>query len=465
MTYDASGRLTDDACNTTGYDGFDRLTSVTPDTVALDTSCAKNTVTYGYDGADRQATRTASTLGTNAVTTQSFYDGLSQRVVGETYSGGTGPTSLDYALSPQGTPQAATTTGTGAALQYLADDGKGNTVTITTSAGGASGMACALRYDPFGNPVQNNNNTAPATGPCYTGSTAVDALYRQGRRDSATGNYQLGSRTYDPSKNTFYTPDTYRNAPSAANLVVGTDPLTRNAYNYVNGDPVNQIDPDGHMPCGDDIAGHAYCAGDTKLFDRRLQAHDLQLIINATSQRSDTSYHLRYELPRRLGSANDLAQDVWQECSVIFPISGCLDRFLGGQDLHLQQTLLHGLYHQGFPVQVIYRDSSSFAFVALAGHPEGPGRIIRFSFTTDAGGHAQLHIDTSSPGSFATQAPLVRDVDFFFAKRVWDQLASNLEFSVAFHRYPGGPDTIDPTERLRLVLGMPPAYNSQAPVA
>jgi RHS repeat-associated protein len=255
MTYDASGRLTDDSCNTFGYDGFDRLASVTPDTVTLDATCPKSTVTYTYDGLDRQNSR-SETSGIPAATrtSQLFYDGLSQQTSGETYSGGTGPSSLDYALAADRTAKAANTTGTGAALQYLADDGTGSTATITTSTGGATGTACALRYDPFGNAVQNNNNAAPSAGPCYTGSTNVDQLYRGARKDNATGNYQLGSRTYDPSKNTFYTPDTYRSAPSTADLGVGTDPLTRNTYNYVNGDPINLSDPNGHRPACDDPA-------------------------------------------------------------------------------------------------------------------------------------------------------------------------------------------------------------------
>src|SRR5262249_49489952 len=79
-----------------------------------------------------------------------------------------------------------------------------------------------------------------------------DAFFGGQRRDSATGRYQLGARTYDPGKANFLTPDSYRTAPSSADLSVGTDPLTENRYNYVNGDPVNLLDPTGHNPCRSD---------------------------------------------------------------------------------------------------------------------------------------------------------------------------------------------------------------------
>lgn len=47
----------------------------------------------------------------------------------------------------------------------------------------------------------------------------------------------------------FLTPDSYRAGGSAKNVSVGTDPLTLDRYSYVNGDPVNLVDPTGHAPC------------------------------------------------------------------------------------------------------------------------------------------------------------------------------------------------------------------------
>jgi len=40
----------------------------------------------------------------------------------------------------------------------------------------------------------------------------------------------------------------HRDRHPIADLALGTDPLTTNRYTYVNGDPVNLIDPTGHEP-------------------------------------------------------------------------------------------------------------------------------------------------------------------------------------------------------------------------
>ncbi len=77
-------------------------------------------------------------------------------------------------------------------------------------------------------------------------ATANSLWYRGQARDGSTGSYQLGTRTYDPSDAAFTTPDTYRVAAPPTDLSVTTDPLTANTYTYVNGNPVNMMDPDGH---------------------------------------------------------------------------------------------------------------------------------------------------------------------------------------------------------------------------
>jgi RHS repeat-associated protein len=64
---------------------------------------------------------------------------------------------------------------------------------------------------------------------------------------AVTGDYQFGVRTYDPSTGSFLQPDTYLGSQPGTQGSVVTDPLTRNRYVYVNGDPLNLIDPSGHV--------------------------------------------------------------------------------------------------------------------------------------------------------------------------------------------------------------------------
>ena len=240
-TYTAAGGVLNDGTNQYAYDGFDRLASaMTPGA----TNCATATTctTYAYDGNDRQRNHTSTdTNCLNPATpctnvTQSF-DGTSTAISDETPSVGV---STSYDLTPAETPLAAVN-GT-AANSMLTDDGRGSIATAMSSAG-----TCAVRYDPFGNPTSAAAGSACQSGSPST-STIDDLDYNENKRDATTGQYQLGSRTYNPTSAGYLTPDTYRGGASSDNAGVGTDPLTTDTYTYVNGDPVNATDPDGHGP-------------------------------------------------------------------------------------------------------------------------------------------------------------------------------------------------------------------------
>jgi RHS repeat-associated protein len=159
------------------------------------------------------------------------------------------------------------------ATEFFNDDGQGNVTSITQ----IFSLECTARFDPFGAPLTRtyaDTTINAANGACNTTqsgtpqcSLANDRWYRGERRQHDDAYYQMGSRTYDPWHAGFLTPDSYRVDDSAKNLSIGTDPLTRNTYSYVNGDPVNLADPDGHWACGwtrrcPDRAGTAAAAPD-----------------------------------------------------------------------------------------------------------------------------------------------------------------------------------------------------------
>ena len=267
-SYDNAGLLTDDDCSNYTYDDFDRIHSV--DNAGALSGCftgeAVNAkTTYTYDGLDRQRTAVVTgsgTLGANA-TTKTVYDGLSATIVGQidAVNGTRSTPDVLYQLGPDGSHVAMQQTGNGAATSYLNDDGQGNISTQITTGGNT---ACAAAYDPFGSPA-NPSSAGDSNDVCATGGTAVSTTgnanwYRDQVRDGSTGNYQLGTRTYNPSTASFTSPDNYRVSDAGTDLSVGVDPLTANNYTYVNGNPVNAYDPTGHrVDCGS-----SNCNGDVQ---------------------------------------------------------------------------------------------------------------------------------------------------------------------------------------------------------
>jgi RHS repeat-associated protein len=234
--YFGFGGLQSDTCSTYAYDGFDRLQSVTP-TGASGCSTSLKAITYSYDGLDRQ--RSAATT---SATTDMHYDGLSQVVSVETNSAGS---TVPYVLEPSGQHAALHYWTSGFDnVQFLDGDGRGNISTVWENTSSGAAPDCQIFFDPWGTPM------APGTpaSPCSEGSTPNNYFYKGARLDSSTGDFEMGSRTYDPGKAAFLTPDTTRTAQSGGAQSVGTDPLTENRYSYVNGDPVNLVDPEGHSP-------------------------------------------------------------------------------------------------------------------------------------------------------------------------------------------------------------------------
>ena len=107
---------------------------------------------------------------------------------------------------------------------YYHADAQGSTRALTDSSGD---LTDEYIYDAFGELLQK------------TGITDNDYLYTGQRLESATGQYHLRARDYDPLIGRFTTRDTF---PGDA-----TVPLSMNSYLYVHANPVNFVDPTGRF--------------------------------------------------------------------------------------------------------------------------------------------------------------------------------------------------------------------------
>jgi RHS repeat-associated protein len=222
-----TGNRIQDATPTGGtrytYDQANRLTGVGPP------SNPGSTARYTYNGDGLRQSKNVWTLPTN------FTWDL---VTGTTIRAGNTSASTYYVYGPGGLPvEQIRVSGTTKTATFLWHDQQGSTRLITNTAGATVGT---YTYDPYGTITNHTDTTADTTG-------RTDLLYTGQYRDGESGFYYLRARYYDPTTGQFITRD-----PIA--------PLTRSPYAYVNGNPLNAIDPSGLVSwsdAGDFIKDHA----------------------------------------------------------------------------------------------------------------------------------------------------------------------------------------------------------------
>jgi|SRR5579884_302184 len=235
-TLDGVGNRTSQAVGSTStsltYDNDDELTSTSGGIVN----------SYGYNANGEQTSRTLAgtayslsfdydgqltSITQGANTTNFSYDALERRV--SRTAGGT-TTNFQYAgyavlLEKQGTSTTATYTYGNRLIrkdgEYPLFDGLGSERTVSNSSQTVQGT---INYDSFGNTVGS------------TGSSSDPYMFvaaSRYRNDGDAGLILLGSRYYDAQVGGFITRDTF---------------LNQHPYIYCSSDPVNFIDPTGHMP-------------------------------------------------------------------------------------------------------------------------------------------------------------------------------------------------------------------------
>ncbi|MEU8286703.1 DNRLRE domain-containing protein [Micromonospora sp. NPDC048905] len=214
------------------YDGFDHV-------VTNVKNPGNKTTNYTYDPLDRQATRTYG-----GKTTTYAYLGLTGDISAELE--GT-KVVKSYQRGPGGDllSQVKTNTDDTQEDSYVGYDGSSDIGQITDDKG--DGRA-TYGYSAYGknDAGQFTGVDKPDAGNPENPDKAPYNAYRfQSKRfDQSTGDYDMGFRDYDPGINQFLSRDSYNGALDDLGLAV--DPYTGNRYAFAGGNPISNVELDGH---------------------------------------------------------------------------------------------------------------------------------------------------------------------------------------------------------------------------
>ncbi len=220
-TYDVKGNLTQDN-ETKGSVETDVSNTYTVDSLLAGTSIQVGTEdtltqTNAYNGSGQRITKDE-----NDTLSNYFYQG--SNVLYTTDDSDT-KTSQNL-LTPVGsTIDSARYTSSDISYYLYNKDIRNSTASILNESGG---FATKYSYDEFGQTTVDGSYTF-ANEICYTG----------GIYDWSSGQYYLNARYYDPNTGRFLSEDTYRG--------VTKDPDTWQLYAYCANNPVNYVDPSGHV--------------------------------------------------------------------------------------------------------------------------------------------------------------------------------------------------------------------------
>ncbi|MFI0797085.1 DNRLRE domain-containing protein [Micromonospora rubida] len=239
--YDPFGRL--DTITAAGtviernvYDGFDHVVENRKGTGA-----SAATTRYTYDPLDRTTTKTTGAGAADEQTITFNYLGLSSEILNEEVAD---ELTKSYQYSPWGQRLSQVTHNDDGTEEdaYYGYNPHTDVETLTDDTGNTRAT--------YGYTAYGNNDDAQFTGidkpdPADPTKEPYNAYrYNAKRWDQGSGTYDMGFRNYSPGLNRFLSRDSYNGALSDMNL--GLDPWNNNRYAFGGGNPISNVEIDGH---------------------------------------------------------------------------------------------------------------------------------------------------------------------------------------------------------------------------
>ncbi len=241
---------------TYGYDAFSRMNRVDKG--------ADRSTTYKYDALDRRETRVTTT--TAKTSTLDFsYVGSTERLSRESKrSDGEADKrrTYDYDSMLERLGQSTQNGTESIAYRSYAFDANGDVEALEESDGRT---AARYGYDPYG--IERDTDMSDVSDPDLELGEAVAQenpfRYQGAYFDEESETYDMKARDYRPDLARFLSPDRFEAA--AQDLRLQLDPSTNSRYAFLGGNPVDQLEFDGHEPPSsftDCYPGSIYCTPD-----------------------------------------------------------------------------------------------------------------------------------------------------------------------------------------------------------
>ncbi len=214
------------------YDGFDHVV----ESRKRNQAGAFVSTTYSYDPLDRTASRTEGTK-----TTDYTYLGLSQEVLNEEVAGAL---TKSYQYSPWGERLSQVKHNTDGTTEsgYYGYNSHSDVELLTGSDGDST---ATYGYTAYGSDDVQDFTGIDKPEAANPGKEAHNSYrYNAKRWDSASGTYDMGFRDYNPGLNRFTSRDMYNGA--LTDMGLGSDPFTGSRYAFTGGNPVSNVEMDGH---------------------------------------------------------------------------------------------------------------------------------------------------------------------------------------------------------------------------